>query len=51
MTDSGPDHLKRFTASVLLDGIAISTGHGSSKKQAEMAAALDAFTGLQTDPR
>ncbi len=49
VTDSGPDHLKRFTASVLLDGIAISTGHGSSKKQAEMAAALEAWTGLQTE--
>ena len=49
VTDSGPDHLKRFTASVLLDGIAIATGHGSSKKQAEMAAALDAWTGLQAD--
>lgn len=49
VTDSGPDHLKRFTASVLLDGIAIATGHGSSKKQAEMAAALDAWTGLQVD--
>ena len=41
------DHLKRFTASVLLDGTPIATGHGSSKKQAEMAAALDAWTGLQ----
>ena len=47
ITDSGPDHLKRFTASVLLDGKPIATGHGSSKKQAEMAAALDAWTGLQ----
>ena len=49
VTDSGPDHLKRFTASVLLDGVPIATGHGSSKKQAEMAAALDAWTDLQTD--
>jgi ribonuclease III len=47
ITDSGPDHLKRFTASVLLDGTPIATGHGSSKKQAEMAAALEAWTDLQ----
>jgi ribonuclease III len=47
VTDSGPDHLKRFAATVLLDGVPIATGIGSSKKQAEMAAALDAWTGLQ----
>jgi ribonuclease-3 len=44
VSDSGPDHSKRFHASVLLDGDAIATGTGSSKKQAEMAAALDAWT-------
>jgi ribonuclease III len=47
VTDSGPDHLKRFAATVLLDGAPMATGIGSSKKQAEMAAALDAWTGLQ----
>lgn len=47
VTDSGPDHLKRFAATVLIDGEAIATGAGSSKKQAEMAAALEAWTGLQ----
>ncbi len=47
VTDSGPDHLKRFAATVLIDGKAIATGDGSSKKQAEMAAALEAWTGLQ----
>ena len=46
VTDSGPDHLKRFTATVLVDGEPAATGSGSSKKQAEMAAALDAWTTL-----
>ena len=43
VTDSGPDHSKRFHASVLLSGTVIASGDGSSKKQAEMAAALEAF--------
>jgi ribonuclease-3 len=47
ITDSGPDHLKRFEATVVLDGKQVSTGVGSSKKQAEVAAALDAWTHLQ----
>jgi ribonuclease III len=47
VADSGPDHLKRFTAKVLIDGKEIASGIGSSKKQAEMAAALDAWTDLQ----
>ena len=47
VTDSGPDHSKRFIASVLLGDVAVATGEGSSKKQAEMAAALEAWTLLQ----
>ena len=49
VTDSGPDHSKRFHATVLLGKTEIATGDGSSKKQAEMAAALDAWTQLQTE--
>jgi ribonuclease III len=49
VTDSGPDHLKRFSATVMIDGVAISMGSGSSKKHAEMAAALEAWTGMQAD--
>jgi ribonuclease-3 len=49
VSDSGPDHHKRFTATVLVDGVPTATGSGSSKKQAEMAAALDAWTGLQRE--
>ena len=47
MTDSGPDHSKRFHAVVLLSGDEIAAGDGTSKKQAEMAAALDAWSLLQ----
>lgn len=46
VTDSGPDHSKRFHATVLLGSKEIASGDGSSKKQAEMAAALDAWTRL-----
>jgi ribonuclease-3 len=47
ITDSGPDHSKRFHAEVVLgDEEPIASGDGSSKKYAEMAAALEAWTGL-----
>lgn len=45
--DSGPDHSKRFHATVNLGGEGIASGDGTSKKQAEMAAALEAWTLLQ----
>ncbi|MCA1942805.1 MAG: ribonuclease III [Yonghaparkia sp.] len=48
VADDGPDHSKVFTATVLLGGDAVATGSGTSKKQAEMAAALEAWTILQT---
>ena len=47
VTDSGPDHSKRFHAVVMLGADEISSGDGSSKKHAEMAAALEAWTLLQ----
>lgn len=47
ITDSGPDHLKRFHATVVLGEETIAAGEGSSKKHAEMAAALEAWTLLQ----
>ena len=47
ITDSGPDHSKRFHAVVLLAGHEVASGDGTSKKQAEMAAALEAWTTLQ----
>lgn len=47
VTDSGPDHSKRFYATVVLGSEEISSGNGTSKKHAEMAAALEAWTLLQ----
>lgn len=46
VTETGPDHDKTFMATVVLQGEDIATGTGSSKKAAEMAAALDAWTRL-----
>jgi ribonuclease-3 len=46
VTEEGPDHDKTFHATVVLQGDDIATGSGSSKKTAEMAAALDAWTHL-----
>jgi ribonuclease III len=47
VTESGPDHSKAFHAEVVLAGELIASGDGSSKKHAEMAAALDAWAILQ----
>ena len=46
IADEGPDHDKTFFATVVLGGDDIAVGSGSSKKSAEMAAALDAWTRL-----
>jgi ribonuclease-3 len=51
VTDTGPDHSKRFHATVSLGTDDIATGSGSSKKHAEMAAALDAWTRLSRGSR
>ncbi|WP_439563595.1 ribonuclease III [Microcella sp.] len=48
ISDDGPDHSKVFTATVLLADEPIATGEGTSKKQAEMAAALEACVVLQS---
>lgn len=42
VTSTGPDHDKTFHATVQIDGLVNATGDGSSKKYAEMAAALTA---------
>jgi ribonuclease-3 len=49
VTDSGPDHSKRFRAVVVIAGEGIASGDGTSKKHAEMAAALSAWTILQAE--
>ena len=43
--EQGPDHDKTFHATVVLQGEDVATGSGSSKKAAEMSAALDALAG------
>lgn len=51
VTDDGPDHAKRFFASVLLDGQVRGRGEGRSKKQAEQGAARQAWHALsETGP-
>jgi ribonuclease-3 len=46
LTETGPDHSKTFTATVLVDGIALGVGEGKSKKLAEQQAASEAFDAL-----
>jgi len=41
--EEGPDHAKRFDAVVIIDGAQRGSGRGRSKKQAEQAAARDAW--------
>ncbi|MDQ2827010.1 MAG: ribonuclease III [Actinomycetota bacterium] len=45
----GPDHAKRFSATVSVAGIPIGRGEGRSKKQAEQAAARMAWQRLASD--
>ena len=44
--ESGPDHDKQFSVRVLLNGQAVGTGSGTSKKRAEQAAARQAVEKL-----
>ncbi|CAN5842653.1 hypothetical protein BH20ACT7_BH20ACT7_17280 [soil metagenome] len=46
LTEEGPDHAKRFTAEVSVDGDMIGSGQGRSKKEAEQAAAEHAYAAL-----
>jgi len=45
----GPAHMRTFTATVLIDGVARGTGTGSAKKLAEYGAAEAAFRSLEQD--
>ena len=45
--ESGPDHRKEFTVSVLLNGETVGNGKGFTKKEAEQAAAGDALAKLK----
>ena len=46
ISDTGPDHDKRFFATVIVQGVAVGTGEGRSKKTAEQAAAEQAWLSL-----
>jgi hypothetical protein len=46
IAERGPDHEKRFTATVYLAGKAWGSGEGRSKKEAEQQAAHEAFDAL-----
>ncbi|GAB3616801.1 ribonuclease III [Okibacterium endophyticum] len=46
VTSEGPDHNRSFTATVTVGDLVAATGHGSSKKHAELAAAMIAWTEL-----
>ena len=48
VVDDGPDHAKRFYATVVLNGTSRGQGEGRSKKQAEQAAARAAWEHLRT---
>jgi ribonuclease III len=50
VAESGPDHQKSFTASVLLSDAPVGEGHGGSKKEAEQLAAEQAWTALTALP-
>jgi ribonuclease-3 len=47
VAESGPDHSKVFIATVTVGSSVTATGEGTSKKHAEMAAALAAWTRLR----
>lgn len=47
VASSGPDHDKRFTAHVYIDGEPYGTGMGHSKKEAEQRAAREALDKLE----
>jgi ribonuclease III len=49
VTEEGPDHAKRFTATVFLGGQAYGAGSGRSKKEAEQRAAREAYGRLMAE--
>lgn len=49
LTESGPEHAKRFNAKVLAAGDVLGEGEGTSKKRAEQAAAKSAADRLAED--
>lgn len=47
VSESGPDHNKCFVTDVLVDGVKLASGSGSSKKNAQQMAAYEAILNLQ----
>ena len=45
--ESGPDHMKRFSAAVSCDGVQIGVGEGKTKKEAEQMAARAAMEAME----
>jgi len=45
--EEGPDHDKRYTVEVTVNGVVVGTGTDTSKKHAAQAAALEAYNRLQ----
>ena len=45
--ESGPDHMKRFSAAVAMNGSIIGSGEGRTKKEAEQAAARAALEAME----
>ncbi len=50
VSESGPDHDKRFEAVAVVGERTFAPGTGTSKKQAEQGAAENAFTALSAEP-
>ena len=50
ISSEGPDHDRRFSAVVFVNGEAYGTGEGRSKKTAETDAAAQAWTALDAEP-
>lgn len=47
LEESGPDHNKKFVTEVLVDGVSLAQGEGSSKKNAQQMAAYKAILSLR----
>jgi ribonuclease-3 len=51
VSQTGPEHQKRFVAKVIWEGVELGSGQGLSKKQAETAAALSALSARLWDTK
>lgn len=50
ISEAGPDHAKRFAAVVRVEQLALGTGEGRTKKEAEQGAAAEAVQRLRDSP-